>query len=95
MLGPRLQVRPILAALALGAGLSGCGSTCDDLVAALAECVGDVGASDTETTNERTDDLCDADEEACAACILASKIDLCTDYGDALAACRASGECAE
>jgi hypothetical protein len=80
--------------LFLGAAVAGCGNTCDDLVATLADCVGDVGASETdETTNERTDDVCDADEEACATCVLASKIDLCTEYGEALAGCREAGEC--
>ena len=85
----------LLAALMVAAFAAGCGSTCDDLVSSLADCVGEVGASETETTNERTNDLCDADEEACAACILASKIDLCTEYGVALGGCRDSGECAE
>ena len=88
-------VARVLAALSVAVAFTGCGSTCDDLVSSLADCVGDVGASETETTNERTDDLCDADEEGCAACILASKVDLCTAYGEALAACRDSGECAE
>jgi hypothetical protein len=80
--------------LSVGAAVAGCGNTCDDLVATLADCVGDVGASETdETTNPRSDADCDSEEETCAACVLASKVNLCTEFGDALDACRAAGEC--
>jgi hypothetical protein len=85
---------PYALVLSLGAVLAGCGNTCDDLVATLADCVGDVGASETEeTTNQRTDDVCDSEEETCAACVLSSKLNLCTEYGEALDGCRAAGEC--
>jgi hypothetical protein len=92
-----MHLRSTLRLFALTSGIlaCGCGSTCDDLISTLADCVGDVGATETnDTANERTNDVCDSDEEACASCILASKRDLCAEYGTALAECRESGECA-
>lgn len=86
----------LLVVLALAAAaLGGCSNKCDELVTTLTDCVGsDVGASDTaETDNTRADTECGAEDEQCASCVLAAKLDLCTDYGAALAQCQSSGDC--
>ncbi len=73
----------------------GCGNKCDELVSTLADCVpGDVGGGETEETEDPAGDTeCSGEDEACATCVLESKIDLCLAYGDALAACQGSGDC--
>ena len=81
--------------LLLGLGVAGCENKCDELVSVLTDCVGgDVGAEETEETDDPTGDTeCSGDDETCATCILEKKVDLCTEYGVALAQCRADGEC--
>ena len=61
----------------------------------LTDCVsGDPGAEETDETEEPTGDAeCSGEDESCATCILEQRVDLCTEYGDALAACRTAGEC--
>ncbi len=74
----------------------GCGNKCDELVSTLADCVpGDLGGEETDETEEEPagDTECSGDDEACATCVLEAKIDLCVAYGEALEACRTSGDC--
>jgi len=83
----------VLVLALLGAG---CGNKCDELVGTLTDCVtGEVGADETDETEEDPagDPECSGDDEACTTCVLESKLDLCVDYGVALAGCRESGDC--
>jgi hypothetical protein len=83
----------VFALALLGAG---CGNKCDELVDALADCViGEIGADETDETEEDPagDPECSGDDEACSTCVLESRLDLCVDYGEALAGCRESGDC--
>lgn len=87
----RWLLGPVLALAALG-----CENKCDELVTVLTDCVsGEVGAAETDETEEEVegDNECSSDDSACATCVLESKMDLCVDYGTALAECRAAGSC--
>ncbi|MBK6513712.1 MAG: hypothetical protein IPM79_30130 [Polyangiaceae bacterium] len=97
---PTLVHTPSRAAAALVAGAllfaTGCENKCDELVTVLADCVsGDVGAGETnETVDDPSGDTeCSSADSTCSTCILESKLDLCVDYGAALAQCRESGDC--
>jgi hypothetical protein len=73
----------------------GCENKCDELVTTLTDCVsGEVGADETEETEEPAGDAeCNTEDSVCATCVLEAKLDLCVQYGEALEACRAAGEC--
>lgn len=90
-----MQLSPVLA-LVLALCAFGCGNKCDELVSTLTDCVpGDLGGEETDETEEDPagDTECSGDDEACATCVLESKVDLCVAYGEALDACRSSGDC--
>ncbi|NUP10304.1 MAG: hypothetical protein HOW73_30000 [Polyangiaceae bacterium] len=76
---------------------TGCENKCDELVTVLTDCVSsEVGADgETDETDEdpTADNECSSEDASCATCILESKLDLCVDYGTALAECRSAGEC--
>jgi len=89
----RLPMLVSVAALALAA--AGCENKCDELVTTLTDCVsGEIGADETEETEEPAGDAeCNDQDTTCATCVLEAKLDLCVSYGEALAGCRAAGEC--
>ncbi|MFO0548268.1 MAG: hypothetical protein U0271_07780 [Polyangiaceae bacterium] len=73
---------------------AGCETKCDELVGVLTDCVsGNTGADETDPTDPGTDPECSAEDDACATCILESKLDLCSQYGEAIQTCRDTGEC--